>query len=751
MISLDDLNQQQAAAVTAPFDRNLCILSGAGTGKTAVLTHRIAAMLESGIRAPRICAMTFTRKAANEMRERLEKLLPAGESSLLNVGTFHSLGLALVREHHKKFELPARFSVATPADCTRMLRGIVKGTSEETLEKLKSRNLSAATIVRQISNMTNRMDLRPPPMPGGNVPTIAEAVEAFEENDTLVLYFRQLLIDEKQKNDCVDYDDLLRLPLEILDGSEALTPRFDVFLVDEFQDTNPIQYELLMRMSGRGRKPITIVGDDDQSIYGFRGAVPHVMQTFVTDFHDVNLVKLEQNYRCTNSILAASNVLIAENRNRLEKTLFSDRDGGEFVVVDQYANDRDEAAAIADSIQSAIRTGVRAGQIAVMYRNTHVARPIEKEFLRRNIPYTMIGNAAFFERFEIACVMNHLKAAIYPGNRLALSAVMKFPTKGIGDGRLGDAVDYADREGIPFSDALLMTLSFEQQKQALHTMAALEEMVRGYEDAERTLAESISFMVDRLGLKEAIRTRFQRGESDRQIAARLQAIDTFIEEAGHFEKTFKDGSGGLAVPEIADFVEKCTLHLDLDRDEEASVKFVTIHKAKGLEFDFVCLAGVEDGLFRKRSAGDAEDEPGDGEAVEAGVIEDDEEARRLLYVAMTRARHRLVMTTAASRWVNGAARQATISSLLDAPLAQGVIRKGKVSPPQNRGSRIFQSHLPLPFDAADPLPGSEARLELRNAGQGVPPPPPRRSVMTAGVSLKVASHRQPAIRPRSRP
>ena len=599
---LENLNPRQREAVTHGTGP-LLVLAGAGSGKTRVLTHRIAWLLAERLAGPgEITAVTFTNKAAREMRERVDVLLGGGTRGVF-LGTFHRWALDLLRHHPEAAGLPRRFGILDADDQRALIGRIVKSLG------LDEKSASPRALLAQISAATN----------AGRRPS--------EVSEPLSEVWTQYTALKRQAG-AVDFDDMLLLALEVLDSDpairEAVARRCRFLLVDEFQDTNRLQMALVRRMVDAERN-LTAVGDEDQSIYRWRGAEVDNILSFERHFPGARVVKLEQNYRSTAPILAAAGALIAHNEERRGKTLFTDRKDGEPVRLFVAADEREEARWVADRIQEAIPR-IGAGEIAVLMRTNAQTRPFEEELTRRGVPYRVVGGLRFWQRAVVKDALAYLRLVINPDDEMAFRRVVNVPARGIGAATLDVLERHAAGRGLPLPAAA------RELPEALSTRArrGLERFLGLIEEARsqlETLApgDLVGFVLERSGL-------LALAEGDRPEA--IVRRENMVQLAAAVEEAALQGQ------DLAAFLDAVAL---LEEGDEAgasdAVSLMTLHSAKGLEFDMVVLAGLEDGLLPHATT-----------VREPGGIE---EERRLAYVGMTRAKRWLYLTAARSRFLFG--------------------------------------------------------------------------------------------------
>jgi len=657
------LNPAQEAAVRHPGGP-LLVLAGAGSGKTRVLTARIAHLIqERGVAPSRIFAVTFTNKAAGEMRARVGALLSADPRGLW-IGTFHSLSARLLRREAAHLGFGPNFTIYDQDDS----EALVKRLLEQRGHSPKANPPRAIHAI--ISGAKNRMLL--PEELGASAESPLERVAAE--------IYAVLGPTLKQAN-AMDFDDLLLLPLTLFaEHAERLASwqrRFDHVLVDEFQDTNAAQYRLVRQLAAQHTN-LCVVGDDDQAIYGWRGADVRHMLSFQRDFPGTTLIKLEQNYRSTQVILDAANGVIAENGRRLGKTLFTAKQGGEPVTLLTAADERDEAEWLAAELaRRAAQDDVPYEGMAVLYRTNAQSRPLEEAFRFRGIPYRLVGAVSFYERREVKDVLAYLRLIANPADDQAFLRVVNVPRRGIGDASLAQLV----RAATQWRQSLFETARAAGRipdlrpnvRDAFAGVARLLEDLRGryaHADPATALEQTIAAVGYPQYLAEEGPEGIERLENVQElIAGAAQWAETAEEDDGT-----GDGGEGTGASLIERYLTQAALVTSADQGsgDPTGVTLMTVHMAKGLEWPVVTLGGLEDGLFPlARAAG----EPG-------GL----EEERRLCYVGLTRAREKLYLSWARTRYRNGRLELSEPSRFLEAVPA-GVLEERSTTPLWDRGAR----------------------------------------------------------------
>lgn len=617
---IDPLNEAQREAVTATPEP-LLVLAGAGSGKTRVLVHRVAWLVQVGGLSPyAILAVTFTNKAAGEMRSRIEQLVGVSTRGMW-VGTFHGLAHRLLRAHWQEAGLPQGFQVLDSDDQYRVIRRILKA-----LELDESR--WPPRQMQWFINARKDEGQRPQHIEHKGDPFLRQQIEVYEAYETLC-----------QRSGLVDFAELLLRAHELwLQQPQLLThyqQRFQHILVDEFQDTNTIQYAWLRMLAGSDAR-ITIVGDDDQSIYGWRGARIENLQRFEKDFPGARTLRLEQNYRSTGVILKAANALIAHNDGRLGKNLWTEGADGEPIALYAALNEQDEARFVVERIQSQLEQGAARSDIAILYRSNAQSRVFEERLLALGIPYRVYGGLRFFERQEIKDALAYLRLCENREDDASFDRIVNQPPRGIGERTLALV---RERAKFDASSLWAATLAIAGSGQLA---ARAANALKGFTTAidalagdiqELPLPEQVEHVVQCAGLKDHyVKEKGEKGQ------ARLENLDELVNAAREFEYDVEDDE---ALEPLAAFLSHAALEAGEGQADkwQDCVQLMTLHSAKGLEFDSVYLSGLEEGLF-----------PHQRSVEEAGRLE---EERRLCYVGITRARRVLTLSYAEHRRLHG--------------------------------------------------------------------------------------------------
>jgi len=683
---LTGLNDRQKEAVRYT-EGPLLILAGAGSGKTRVLTHRIGYIIEQGLAQPwQILAITFTNKAAGEMRERVDRLLP-GNGEDVFVSTFHSMCVRMLRRDIDRLGYDRDFSIYDTDDQRTLIRQILKDL------KMDPKQYRDRGVLSSISSKKNTMI---------SAEDFENTASDFYERNLSKIYSEYEL--RLQKNNALDFDDLLLKTVELFDEFpevlESWQKRFIYCMVDEYQDTNAVQFRIVSMLSAKNRN-ICVVGDDDQSIYKFRGADITNILSFEKSFPGAKTVKLEQNYRSTKRILHAANEVIRNNRSRKEKTLWTDNEEGEMPVFTEY----DTAGEEAERIIKAVKTSLYPlRNQAVLYRTNAQSRLLEEKCIAMNVPYVIVGGVNFYQRKEIKDILSYLRIIANGVDDLACERILNVPKRGIGDTTVEKVKLYAQTRGMSLYDALCTAEEMPGLNKG--TVAKISGFTDLIERFRKILTE------EQIGLKSLIESvRDDTGyteelkKDDPTVAeTRIENIEELISKAVSFEEELgkkygtedKDAADhdGFRTENrqsiLAQFLEDVSLVSDIDRtsDTDDVLTMMTLHGAKGLEFEKVYLCGMEEGLF-----------PGVASMMAEDPDNEIEEERRLCYVGMTRAKKELAMSSAAERMTNGETHRAKPSRFVDELPEDGV--------------EIHRKKRPSGFDSYDGGYGSESDVSFR--------------------------------------
>lgn len=619
----DTLNKPQREAVLHT-DGPLLILAGAGSGKTRVLTHRIAYLIdERGVNPWNILAITFTNKAAEEMRQRVDSLVSFGAESIW-VSTFHSACVRILRRFIDRLGYDNRFTIYDTDDQKTLMKEVCRKVDIDT-KVYKERNLLAA-----VSSAKNEMIL----------PDEFELNAGGDFGQLKIAKVYREYEAQLKANNALDFDDLLVKTVQLLetqpDVLEYYQERFRYIMVDEYQDTNTVQFRLVRLLAGKYRN-LCVVGDDDQSIYKFRGANIRNILDFEHEFPDAHVVRLEQNYRSTGNILNAANGVIRNNRNRKEKTLWTDNGDGEKIQLRQFDTAFDEAEYIAEDIKKEVQEGASYNDSAVLYRTNAQSRLFEEKFIAMNIPYKIVGGINFYARREIKDLLAYLKTVDNGQDDLAVRRIINVPKRGIGLTTINRIQESADERGIGFYEALLapdLIPGVGRSASKLDSFAALIEYFKGQTEKE-SITDLLREIIEKTGYVESL-----EAEDKVEAESRIENIDELVNKAAAYEEDCQDRGEEAS---LSGFLEEVALVADIDSldEDQDYVVLMTLHSAKGLEFPHVYLAGMEDGLFPSYMTITSDDN------------EDLEEERRLCYVGITRAEEKLTLTCARRRMVRG--------------------------------------------------------------------------------------------------
>lgn len=624
---LENLNPEQRRAVTLPRESAL-VLAGAGSGKTRVLTTRIAYLIQSGQASPgSIVAVTFTNKAAKEMLTRLSSMMPINTRGMW-VGTFHGLCNRLLRAHYRDANLPQTFQILDSADQQSAIKRLLKGMNVDD-EKFKPRDMA------YFINGAKDQGLR------------ANMVEARDEFTRRQVEIYHAYDEQCQREGVADFAELLLRCYELLSKNAPLLEhyrgRFQFVLVDEFQDTNRLQYQWIQLLAGKNAA-VFAVGDDDQSIYGFRGAEAANMRDFQRDFARGNIIKLEQNYRSQGNILDAANAVISHNKDRLGKNLWTDEGKGEPLRIYAAATDGDEAQFVIDEVKALHREGKHLSNMALLYRSNAQSRVLEHTLFRAGIAYRVYGGMRFFERQEVKHALAYLRLAANPNDDGAFSRVVNFPPRGIGARSVELIQELAQRHNVSMYEAALNGIAEGTiTGRSASAIGTFLKVVEGLKSSSTVV--SLGELADEAMQKASLKAHYQ---TEREGADRLENLAELVSACTQFEESYEGDDSTLV-----GFLTHASLEAG-DHEASASddaLQLMTVHAAKGLEFDHVFLGGLEEGLFpHENSMNDF-----------AGV----EEERRLMYVAITRARKRLYLSYAGQRMLHGQTRYGIVSRFLD--------------------------------------------------------------------------------------
>ncbi len=618
----DSLNREQREAVLT-VEGPLLILAGAGSGKTRVLTHRIAYMIdEMGVNPWNILAITFTNKAASEMRERVDNIVGFGAEQIW-VSTFHSTCVKILRRHIDRLGFDTNFTIYDTDDQKAVIKEICKRFQIDT-KQLKER-----TIMGMISSAKDEL-----------ISPLEFEINAFGDpvKKKVAAVYKEYQVVLK-RNNALDFDDLIVKTVELFKGCPEVLrqyqERFKYIMVDEYQDTNTAQFELIRLLADRHHN-LCVVGDDDQSIYKFRGANIRNILDYEKVYPEATVIKLEQNYRSTGNILEAANQVIKNNKGRKTKSLWTEKEAGSRIHFRQFDNGYEEAEYIATDIASKVRNGVcNYSQCAILYRTNAQSRMLEERFVVMGLPYHVVGGVNFYARQEIKDILAYLKTIDNGRDDLAVKRILNVPKRGIGNASVEKVQEYADGRNISFYDALSEYNQIVSLGRSAAKLEPFVTMMQAFRAKAKYygIVDMIQDILEVVDYKEYLNGLNEDAEKTEE---RLQNIDELISKAAMYEQTHDEIS-------LSEFLEEIALVSDVDSmdDKNERICLMTIHSAKGLEFEHVYLAGMEDGLFPSYMT-IVSDDPGDME-----------EERRLAYVGITRAMDDLTLTYARSRMKNG--------------------------------------------------------------------------------------------------
>ena len=598
---LKNLNKEQIEAVKT-IDGPVLVMAGAGSGKTKVLTTRIAYLIEEGIPSYNILAITFTNKAAAEMRDRVSNLI--GDVSSF-IGTFHSLGVRIIRENHDVLGLPNNFTIIDSDDTNTIIKKLLKEMN------LDSKQYSPSYVRNRISFIKNQM------LTDGELDRLFNT-----PMDKVVVEVYHRYNNKLKTSASVDFDDLLLLPVNLFkerkDILEYYQDKYRYILIDEYQDTNPVQYKLSVMLSNK-YKNIFVVGDMNQSIYAFRQADFRNISNFEKDFKGAKVIKLEHNYRSTNNILSAANEVIKHNTERKDLKLFSDNGDGVKIKYMRAYDEKHEIALVIDEIKHLLSEGYKNEDIAILYRTNAQSRAIEDVFLAKGIPYKVFGSYYFYNRKEIKDLISYLRLIYNPHDEISLRRVINTPKRGIGESAIAAIEERAKQQNISMFDAL-------ETRKELEFKEIIEDLIKRSESL--SLTELIDEVLERSGMKKEL-------ESSKALEDEIRLEN--LMEVKSITASFEERTGSA---NLGDFLEEVSLIADISNHTEDGyvVTLMTLHSAKGLEFPVVFLVGMEEGLF-----------PHNMSLMENNL----EEERRLCYVGITRAKERLYLTNAKRRMLYG--------------------------------------------------------------------------------------------------
>lgn len=621
MNTYDSLNEQQKLGVFTT-EGPVLILAGAGSGKTRVLTHRVAYLIEEkGVAPYHIMAITFTNKAAGEMRERIDSMIGMGSESIW-VSTFHSSCVRILRRFADRLGYANSFTIYDTDDSKTLMKDICKRLEIDT------KIYKEKTFLNVISSAKN--ELISPEEFAQNA--------AGDFNKTRQAQVYREYQARLKANNAMDFDDLIMKTVELLKFDTEVRnfyqEKFHYIMVDEYQDTNTAQFELV-RLLASGRENLCVVGDDDQSIYKFRGANIYNILNFEKHYPNATVIKLEQNYRSTANILNAANGVIANNQGRKEKRLWTEAGDGEKIYFQQFESAYEEADFIARDIAARVRRGeYQYGDCAILYRTNGQSRMLEEKLIMSGIPYKIVGGVNFYARREVKDLLSYMKVVDNAQDDLAVQRIINVPKRGIGATSIGKASDYAYHMGLNLFEALEKADEIPTLGRAAGKIAPFVELIHHFRSvcANEGVAALLQEIIDETGYAEELKL-----EGTDEAKARIENIDELITKVVSYEQEAEE-------PSLSGFLEEVALVADIDSlaDDGSYVVLMTLHSAKGLEFPNVYLSGMEDGLFPSYMSITADNSE-----------EEIEEERRLCYVGITRAKQHLSITGARMRMIRG--------------------------------------------------------------------------------------------------
>lgn len=624
---LEGLNEPQREAVTH-IDGPLMIIAGAGSGKTKVLTTRIAHLMAKGVDSFHILALTFTNKAAAEMKERIEKILGNSEARNLYIGTFHSVFARILRGEAHRLGYPSNFTIYDTDDSRAVLKTVINELN------LDDKHYKPSVVGNRISSAKNALvtpaeyavdyyiqeeDKR------ANRPAIAQVYSAYAARCF--------------KNGAMDFDDLLLKMYELLNTFPEVLHKyqhkFKYVLIDEYQDTNAVQYQIT-KLLAAVHENICVVGDDAQSIYSFRGATIENILQFQKDYDDVKVVKLEQNYRSTNNILSVANAVIANNKGQIPKNLWTEKPEGEKISLVRTMTDNDEGKFVADSIQEQkLRNHYFNRDFAILYRTNAQSRAFEESLRRMGIAYRIYGGTSFYQRKEVKDLLAYLRVIVNPQDEVALNRIINYPARGIGKTTLEKCAIIANEQNISFFDVLTRAAEFGFKAGTLEALQNFVTMIRYFKSM---LTDKNAYDVAVQVGKHTNIVKELFADKTSEGLARYENVQELLNSIKEWTESPDNEDGEQLDKSLGSYLQQITLLTDADDDKENNdvVKLMTIHAAKGLEFGCVFVGGIEETLFPS--------------AMSINTREELEEERRLFYVAVTRAKHRLWLTYANARY-----------------------------------------------------------------------------------------------------
>lgn len=626
----DTLNEQQQEAVFCT-EGPLLLLAGAGSGKTRVLTHRIAYLIEQGVNPYHIMAITFTNKAAKEMRERVDDLVGYGAEHIW-VSTFHSTCVRILRRHIDKLGYGNSFTIYDADDQKSLIRQICKQ------YKIDTKMMPERSIINAISSAKDDFI----------TPSEYELKYQYDFRKKKIGDIYKEYQKQLKANNALDFDDLIFKTVELFQFHPEILDeyqeRFRYIMVDEYQDTNTIQFQLIS-MLARKYHNLCVVGDDDQSIYKFRGANIKNILNFENVFLEAETIKLEQNYRSTQNILNAANEVIRNNKGRKQKKLWTENDEGELIEFHQFGTEYEEARQIIEEIEKLQKEGCEYKNMAVLYRTNAQSRVFEESFMLKNIPYRIVGGTNFYQRKEIKDFICYLKSIDNGMDDLAVRRIINVPRRGIGAATIEKISVYAMEHNLSFLDACFEAEQITTLGNARKKIQGFADMIQDFrnQQAKSSLEELFQYIADQTGYIKEL-----EAEETEEAAGRIENIHELLNKVVTYEAEAE-------IPSLSQLLEEIALVADIDNLEESEnrVVLMTLHSAKGLEFPYVFICGMEDGIFPSYMTMISEDD------------EDMEEERRLCYVGITRAKEKLYLSAAKRRMMQGRTQFNKVSRFID--------------------------------------------------------------------------------------
>lgn len=633
MINFEQLNNMQQKAVLQ-VNGPVLVLAGAGSGKTGALTVRIAHMIEQGIHPWNIFAITFTNKAAKEMRERVNKLVGEDAKDIW-ISTFHSTCVRILRSEIHHLDFSHHFSIYDSDDQDKLLKDCFKKLNFDLSDKMYSVKFAKVMIAKQKEELISWEEY-------------AKNVDKNNLREVKTAKVYQIYQSMLKENNALDFDDLIYKTVLLFQKHpevlEKYQNRFRYIMVDEYQDTNTAQY-MFVKMLAEKYQNICVVGDDDQSIYGWRGANIRNILEFEKDFQDTKIIKLEQNYRSTKTILESANAIIHNNVTRRQKTLWTENEKGNTICLYKAENEYDESRFISEKIEGLKKQGKSYNEIAILYRNNSQSRTIEDQLIKKSIPYHLFGGLRFYERKEIKDVICYLKVLSNPADTVAISRIINVPKRGIGDTSIEKINSFVIENNMTFYEALAHLEEMPELKTRAKRFQEFYELIEQLREDAKTL--SIVDLIDSI-LKRSGYLQSLEEEATDDAIGRIENIDEFVSKAAEYEKQNPDGG-------LSGFLEDIALVADIDAYDEndGNVALMTLHTAKGLEFNYVFIIGMEERIFPSYNS------------VMYGSVKEMEEERRLCYVGITRAKQELFLSYTKTRMQHGMTQRNTPSRFLN--------------------------------------------------------------------------------------